>query len=77
MRKGRTPWLAEHTETLKAMAGKPDAEIAGITGHSVRAIRERRRALGINAFPGRANWTRRDWLLADAAGLDFHMSLCP
>jgi hypothetical protein len=68
-------WHAEHTETLKAMRGRPDAEIAALTGHSVRTIRERRRALGYAAFPNREHWTRRDWLLNDASGLDFQMSL--
>jgi len=57
------------------MAGRPDAEIADATKFSIRTVREHRRALGISAFQGRAHWTRRDWLLADAAGLDFSMSL--
>ncbi len=68
-------WTGEDTATLKRMAGRPDSEIAATTGHAVRTIREHRRALGICAYQGRAHWTRRDWLLADAAGLDFQMSL--
>lgn len=69
------PWTPDHTDTLKRMAGRPDSEIAEATGHAVRTVREHRRALGICAYQGRAHWTRRDWLLADAAGLDFQMSL--
>ena len=34
---------------------------------------DHRQALGIKAYVGRSHWTRRDWLLADAAGLDFRM----
>lgn len=70
------PWLPEHTETLERMQGRADADIARATGHSVRTVRDWRRARGLRAFAGRENWTRRDWLLADAAGLDFQMSLC-
>lgn len=69
---GRT-WTKDCTETLKRMAGRPDSEIAGATGFSVRTVREYRRALGICAYQNRAHWSRRDWLLADAAGLDFSM----
>lgn len=69
------PWTAEHTATLERMVGRPDAEIAEATGHAIRTIRERRRAAGIKAFVGRAHWTRKDWLMNDAAGLDFQMSL--
>lgn len=68
------PWSADDTATLRRMQGRPDREIAEATGASVRTVREHRRALGIAAHVGRAHWTRRDWLLADAAGLDFQMS---
>lgn len=71
----RSPWTEEATATLKAMQGRPDGEIARATGFSVRTVREYRRALGICAYRNRAHWSRRDWLLADAAGLDFSMSL--
>lgn len=69
------PWTADDTATLERMEGRPDSEIAGATGFSIRTVREHRRALGIRAHQNRAHWTRRDWLLADAAGLDFQMSL--
>jgi hypothetical protein len=75
MTRTRSPWTDEATATLKRMAGRPDSEIASATGFSVRTVREYRRALGICAFQNRGHWTRRDWLLADAAGLDFSMSL--
>lgn len=71
----RRPWSPSDSETLKRMRGRPDSEIANATGFSIRTVREYRRALGFCAFPGRAEWTRKDWLLADAAGLDFSMSL--
>jgi len=69
------PWTAADTVTLERMAGRPDAQIAETTGHSVPTIRERRRALGLRPCQHRAHWTRRDWLMADAAGLDFQISL--
>lgn len=75
MTRSKHPWTPEATATLKAMQGRPDSEIANATGFSVRTVREYRRALGICAFQNRGHWTRRDWLLADAAGLDFSMSL--
>lgn len=70
------PWLQADTDTLWRMKGKPDADIAKATNHPIRTVREHRRAAGIPAHVGRSHWTRRDWLLADAAGLDFQMSLC-
>ena len=71
----RRPWSQSDSETLKRMQGRPDSEIANATGFSIRTVREYRRALGICAHQNRAHWSRRDWLLADAAGLDFSMSL--
>lgn len=71
----RRPWSPSDSETLKRMRGRPDSEIANATGFSVRTVREHRRAMGFCAYQGRSTWTRRDWLLADAAGLDFSMSL--
>lgn len=68
-------WTEDDTATMERMAGQPDAKIAEATGHSIHTVRDRRRAKGIPAFQGRAHWTRRDWLLADAAGLDFQISL--
>jgi len=66
------PWLPEHSDTLRAWAGRlSDAEIAERTGHSVRTVRKRREAMALPSFGHRKNWTRRDWLLADASGLDF------
>lgn len=74
MSNGR-PWLPSHTETLERMAGRPDREIAAATGHPVRTVRDHRQARGIKAHVGRSHWTRRDWLLNDATGLDFQMSV--
>ncbi len=70
------PWGQEHTAILKAWGGKiPDARIAGITGHAVVTIRKRREAAGICAYHAdRSPVTRRGWLLAAAAGLDFQIS---
>ncbi len=68
------PFLASHADTLRRMAGKvPDARIAAITGHSERTIRDQRNAMMLPAYQRRANWTRRDWLLHSAAGLDFQI----
>ncbi len=67
-----TPWLPDkHDPVLKAWAGKiSDAELGTITGHSGCTIRERRALLGLPAYhPKRSGWSRRDYLLADAAGL--------
>lgn len=68
-------WTPADTLTLERMAGRPDAEIARATGFALRTIREHRQARGIKAHVGRSHWTRRDWLLNDAAGLDFQMSV--
>lgn len=68
------PWLPEHTETVRKWAGrKPDAEIADVTGHCERTIRDRRNALGLEPYV----WTRRDYLMNSAAGLDFVIPGCP
>lgn len=66
------PWLPEqHDRILIAWAGRiRDREIGTITGHSERKVCERRNLLGLPAFhPQRAGWSRRDYLLAGAAGL--------
>lgn len=71
------PWTQEHTDTLERMAGRPDREIAQATSQPIWKVREWRRARGLMAYPGdRSHWDRRDWLMADAAGLDFHPALC-
>jgi len=69
------PWTSADTATLQRMQGRPDREIAEAIGFSVMTIRKRRRDLGLKAFQGRSDWTRKDWLMADAAGLDFQISL--
>jgi len=51
----------------------PDAEVSRLTGCAVRTVQEHRRALGVKPFNQREGWSRRDWLLHDAAGLDFQM----
>lgn len=67
---GRAWEPGKHDVILKAWAGKiKDAEIGTITGHSERTIRDRRNALGLPAYCHRPYWTRRDYLLAGAAGL--------
>jgi len=64
------PWGAEDSATLEQWGGKvSDARIASMTGHAEITVRKRREAAGI-----RPVWTRRDWLLATAAGLDFQIS---
>jgi hypothetical protein len=59
-----------HDPILRAWAGKiRDAEIGSITGHCEKMIREQRKRLGLRAFhPQRVGWSRRDYLLAGAAG---------
>lgn len=51
----------------------PDAEIVKRTGCALRTVQEHRRAFGHKAFAQREGWSRRMWLLHDAAGLDFQM----
>lgn len=66
------PWIPErHDPILKAWAGKiTDAEIGTITGHGERKVGKRRKELDLPAFhPKRVGWSRRDYLLAGAAGL--------
>jgi hypothetical protein len=50
-------WKPEHTDTLRRMnaAGYTDAEIAAVTGHCVRTVRDQRNARGL------ASVHRRDW----------------
>jgi hypothetical protein len=58
------------TEALETMRGQPDRLIAEATNEPLWKVREWRRAAGIKGYSGRRDkWTRRDWLLADAAGL--------
>lgn len=69
MSNGRT-WGPDDTATLERMAGVvPDAEIARMTGHCERTVRDHRNAMGWPAYAHRPKWTRRDYLLAGAAGL--------
>jgi len=49
----------------------PDAEIARATGCALKTVQDHRRALGFKPFNQRQGWSRRDWLMHDAAGLDF------
>lgn len=59
------PWDPNlHTPILKAWAGRiSDKEIGTITGHSERAIRQRRTDLGLPAY----HW-RQEVILLAAAG---------
>lgn len=76
MSRGR-PWTADDSARLRRMAqaGYSDGEIAREIACSIATVRDHRRAQGIRAHQNRSGWTRRDWLLADAAGLDFQISL--
>ena len=65
-----TNWTKEHTAILEKMAGRPDREIAFCLGQPLWKVREMRQARGIKANTGdRSHWSRRDWLLAGAAGI--------
>lgn len=69
------PWEpATHNPILKAWAGRiSDKEIGTITGHSERTVRDRRNALGLPEYRYQfAGWSRRDCLLAGAAGWTLH-----
>lgn len=71
MSQTRRPWTPEAQTMVESRV--PDAEIARLTGFAVRTVQEHRRALGFKPFNQRQGWSRRDWLLHDAAGLDFCM----
>ena len=76
MSNGR-PWTPRDDALVRRHGGKkPDAEIAAMTGHSERTIRDHRNAMMIPAYQHRPAWTQRDWLLASAAGLDFQIPGC-
>jgi hypothetical protein len=70
------PWLPEHTETMERMRDRPASEIAKATGHALRTVRYHLQSAGLTTQGSRAHWSRRDWLLADASGLDFQMHSC-
>lgn len=70
MSNGR-PWLPHETAALERMQGRPLAEIARVLRRPIATVKARNAALGFKTFRGRKDWTRRDWLMADAAGLDF------
>lgn len=58
------------SEAIERMQGMPDRVIAEATGEPIWKVREHRRAAGIPGNPGpRHRMTRRDWLMAGAAGL--------
>lgn len=76
MTRRHRPWTEDDTATLKRMAGRSPKAIAEVTGHAVVTVKKRLQAAGIRSFGNRSAWTRRDWLLADAAGLDFQISHC-
>lgn len=65
-------WIPErHDPILKAWAGRiTDKEIGTITGHKEGTVRDNRKRLNLPAFhPQRIGWSRRDYLLAGAAGM--------
>lgn len=57
---------------MRDNAGKlSDAEIARLTGHTRETVCRYRNAAGLEAYHAdRRNWTRRQRLLHDAAGVD-------
>jgi hypothetical protein len=65
----RRPWTPEAQSMIEARV--PDADIARQTGVAIKTVQDHRRALGYKAFNQRQGWSRRDWLMHDAAGLDF------
>lgn len=67
------PYLPDkHDPVLRGWAGRiTDKEIGTITGHCAKVIGEQRKRLNLPAYhPQRAGWSRRDYLLASAAGLE-------
>lgn len=72
MSNGKTWDPGKHDRILRAWAGKiTDAELGTITGHCAKVVAENRKRLELPAFhPKRIGWTRRDYLLAGAAGLN-------
>jgi hypothetical protein len=73
MSNGRA-WTSSDTQTLERMQGRPDREIAQATGHCRETVARHRRAMDLKAYGARKAWTRRDWLLHDAAGLSFGLT---
>lgn len=65
----RSPWTEEAQSLVESRV--PDAEVARLTGCAVKTVQDHRRALGFKPFNQRQGWSRRDWLMHDAAGLDF------
>jgi hypothetical protein len=58
------------SKAIQDMQGQPDRVIAEATGESIRKVRRYRQAAGIRGRSGdTSHWTRRDYLLAGAAGL--------
>jgi hypothetical protein len=65
------------SDAIEAMRGQPDRLIAEATGEPLWKVRDWRRAAGLKAYSGRREgWSRRDWLLNEVSGLDFHPALC-
>lgn len=73
--KPRTPWLPEHDKILEEWSGRKSAKAIGeITGHCEKTVLQHQQAIrearGLPSYHHkRANWTRRDYLLAGAAGM--------
>jgi hypothetical protein len=66
-------WTDAHTAILMTWAGKePASAIARRTGHNERTIRRQMQDRGLGPYLPRQSWTRRDYLLAGAAGLGLH-----
>jgi hypothetical protein len=78
MARARRIWTPADTATLERMQGRPDREIAEATGQPIWKVREMRQAQGFKGCSGdRSHWSRRDWLLAGATGLDICPALLP
>ena len=63
------PWTPEAQAMVESRV--PDAEVARLTGCALKTVQDHRRALGFKPFNQRQGWSRRDWLMHDAAGLTF------
>ena len=73
MSNGR-PWTQSDTDTLERMQGRSFREIAKAMKRPLSTVKAHAQARGIKGYGSRAHWTRKDWLMADAAGLDFQIS---
>jgi hypothetical protein len=71
------PWKEAEDATLRALwESTPDAALAGLLpGRTVRAVRDRRGALGLNREPPRRPWTAKEVAVLQYAEGDSYDSL--